>query len=592
MFLVTGQAQKEAPEVNAIMAMGHEETAGAEVGFAHEDGDLAHIPLDLVDFREGFNPRRYHAPQAHTDLVESIRAEGVIQPVVLRPVAGRYEVIAGERRVRAARAAGLHEIPAYIRIVSDAAAHAMAAVENITRENMSAVEEAHAARTQLANAGGDKAEVCRTLGWSRTRLESRLLLLNASAAVQQALIEGRIKTGHAELLCGLPEPMQDGTLGALIEKGISVAELKARISGIARDLAAASFDTTACAGCPHNSSLQASLFDTHVGSGRCTNHACWCDKETAFLNARIEVLRESFPAVRTDKDTTDGGHRILLVREIGDAQMSACKGCANFGAILSTKPGEAGTLIEDVCFDPPCHQKKCAAFAEESRAVSAPVQTAGKAAAGTASAGSSARAAPEKAKEAKTLPAKVVENAKAVRQRTARTLLEGNPRMQRIVAAAALLSELGHSAEENRGVLEPYVRVRLHTAADRIKRLLEETDEGLNRIIGAATRALLDPEVSKPEYTDGRTTSLLLSMCEVDWPQHFQLNREFLEPMTKAGIESILAEAGFVTWLEDRDGKGAFRKLAGQTKAEFIDAVLQAGFDFSKFTPAMITQAQ
>lgn len=131
----------------------------SQPSMGHEDGDLAHLPLNLVQIDAAHNPRSYFEDEAMRSLIESVRENGIIQPITVRPnddEPGSYHLIAGERRLRAAKAVGLTEIPAIVRLVDADQAHVLATIENTLRDDMSPAEEAQAARKILALCGGDR----------------------------------------------------------------------------------------------------------------------------------------------------------------------------------------------------------------------------------------------------------------------------------------------------------------------------------------------------------------------------------------------------------------------------------------------------
>lgn len=215
-----------------------------------------------------FQPTHLFEDGEFAALVESVKARGILQAIWVRPHENydpgrpRFWLIAGERRWRAAHAAGLSCIPVTVRIADARQALILAELENnpALRINLSVAEEAQFAQRFLGECDGDRAEAARLLGWSRGRLDARLLLLHAAPAVLEALKQRHIQVGHAELLAGLPEATQTGTLAKIVGDRITVADLKARIKGFALDLSAAIFDKTECATCPHHSSQQAALF--------------------------------------------------------------------------------------------------------------------------------------------------------------------------------------------------------------------------------------------------------------------------------------------------------------------------------------------
>lgn len=537
------------------------------------------IPVDRIDVIPGHNPRTFFDPVEQGELEGSIRELGVIQPVVVRPAGDRYELVVGERRLRATRQVGLATIPAYVRDLDDEQAQAMAAAENISRAAMSAVEEAQAARRYLAQSGGSREAARTALGWSQKRMESRLALLNAAPRVQDALTRGLIRIGHAELLATLPEDIQNGSLDTLIQEQVSVSALRERIDNMALYLHTAVFDTEGCKGCPHNSTEQSSLFEESIGAGRCTNRTCWNEKEAAHIAVLKDGLRETFPAVRTDQECVPGTFRPILEKELGAEQIAGCKGCAHYGAIIDTRPGRIGTVTENICFETGCYRAKMEAFL----GVPEPTAKSGEAKGGKAK---PAKAAKKDTDKTRATPAKVAEKLHTIRQQAARTLFAENPRMRRIAAAVAIVSELGTFT----AVDEPHLRKCLNKREvhARIRYLETLGDDALRSLTDAAILVLLDARIGKPDYRDEASTAAWLDMNEVQWTRHFQLDRGFLEVLTKSGIESLLVEAGFDTWLNARDGKGAFRKMMGQSREACIDAVLKAGFDFSNFAPAML----
>jgi ParB family chromosome partitioning protein len=171
-----------------------------------ERGSLLH-ELPVADVEPNPNqPRVHFDEEALTELTESIRAVGVLQPVLVRPLEdGRFQLVAGERRWRAARRAGLSTIPAIVRTADDAASVEHALVENLHREDLSALEEAAAYQQLLDDFGLTHDEVARRVGKSRATVTNTLRLLQLPPRVQQLLNEGRLTAGHAKALLALPD---------------------------------------------------------------------------------------------------------------------------------------------------------------------------------------------------------------------------------------------------------------------------------------------------------------------------------------------------------------------------------------------------
>ena len=189
-----------------------------------EADSLRRLPVDLIQ-RGRYQPRREFDPETLRELAESIAAQGVIQPVVVRPVEnGRYELIAGERRWRAAQQAGLDEIPVVIKEVTEEAAMAMGLIENIQREDLNPLEEASALNRLLNEFGLTHQEVAKAVGKSRTTVTNLLRLLDLNEDVKELLESRRLEMGHARTLLGLKGEMQSKAAAQVVRQGLSVRE--------------------------------------------------------------------------------------------------------------------------------------------------------------------------------------------------------------------------------------------------------------------------------------------------------------------------------------------------------------------------------
>jgi ParB family chromosome partitioning protein len=172
-----------------------------------------------------YQPRTRMDKESLGELAESIKAQGVMQPVLVRPVGGgKYEIIAGERRWRAAQLAGLGEVPALIREVADEAALAMSLIENIQRENLNPLEEALGIQRLISEFGMTHQAASEALGSSRSAVSNLLRLLNLAAPVQELLMQGKIDMGHARALLSLSAAKQIETANLVVHKGLSVRE--------------------------------------------------------------------------------------------------------------------------------------------------------------------------------------------------------------------------------------------------------------------------------------------------------------------------------------------------------------------------------
>lgn len=187
--------------------------------------------LSIDRIRPGkYQPRSRMSEEALNDLAASIRSQGVIQPVVVREVGfGEYELIAGERRWRAARLAGLAEVPAVIKTVPDEAALAMALIENIQRQELDAIEEAYGIQRLINEFGMSHETAAQALGRSRSAVSNLLRLLALPEAIQTLLHEGQLEMGHARALLPLAPEAQLALAREVVRQGLSVREVERRV---------------------------------------------------------------------------------------------------------------------------------------------------------------------------------------------------------------------------------------------------------------------------------------------------------------------------------------------------------------------------
>jgi len=190
------------------------------------DGSLQHFPLDIMQAGQ-YQPRVDMSEESLDNLAKSIKAQGVIQPIVIRAIAnGRYEIIAGERRWRASKLAGLETVPVLVREVSDSSAIAMALIENIQREDLNPMEEANALHRLREEFSMTHQEAADAVGRSRAAVSNLLRLRNLHEDVKHSVENGDLEMGHARALLALDDDIQVETAGLIIEKGLSVREVE------------------------------------------------------------------------------------------------------------------------------------------------------------------------------------------------------------------------------------------------------------------------------------------------------------------------------------------------------------------------------
>lgn len=184
---------------------------------------LNYIGIDLVD-RSPYQPRQTISQDGVEELADSIRTQGLIQPIVVRKINDRYELIAGERRWRAAQLAGMQEIPAVVKVVDNEAAAAMALVENLQREDLNPIEEAVAVANLIKQFNWTHQEVADAIGKARATISNMLRLLELSSEVHTLIQLKQLTMGHARALISLPQNQQGMAAEVIISKQLSVRQ--------------------------------------------------------------------------------------------------------------------------------------------------------------------------------------------------------------------------------------------------------------------------------------------------------------------------------------------------------------------------------
>jgi len=187
------------------------------------------LPIEKLQ-RGEYQPRTNMDPDSLQELAESIKSQGIIQPILVRPVSDdQYEIIAGERRWRAAQIAQLDEVPVLIRNIPDEATLAVALIENIQRENLNPVEEAVGLKRLMDEFDLTHEEMAKSVGRSRTAVTNLLRLLGLSSGAKQLLEQGGIEMGHGRALLALPHDQQDMVANEVYAKRLSVRQTEALV---------------------------------------------------------------------------------------------------------------------------------------------------------------------------------------------------------------------------------------------------------------------------------------------------------------------------------------------------------------------------
>lgn len=193
------------------------------------------LPIEFLQ-RGEYQPRRDMSPEALEDLANSIKSQGLIQPIVVRALSeNEYEIIAGERRWRASQIAGLDSVPVIIKNVSDEAALAMALIENIQREDLNPIEEAMALQRLQKEFELTQQEVADIVGKSRTTITNLLRLMGLAEDVRRMVEYGDLEMGHARAILGLEEEMQSHAANEVVAKALSVRQTESLVRKLQQD---------------------------------------------------------------------------------------------------------------------------------------------------------------------------------------------------------------------------------------------------------------------------------------------------------------------------------------------------------------------
>ncbi len=206
---------------SALVGEGHSVESVTDVSEEEKRSSLQMLPIDRVR-RGRYQPRRHFDPDALQELADSLSGQGMVQPVVVRPVDAGFELIAGERRWRAAQIAGLEEIPGVVRDLGDQAAAAIALIENIQREDLNPLEEARAIARLVDDFELTHQQVAEAVGRSRASVSNLLRLQELDDAVKEYVETGALEMGHARALLGLKGDRQRAIARQVADRGLTV----------------------------------------------------------------------------------------------------------------------------------------------------------------------------------------------------------------------------------------------------------------------------------------------------------------------------------------------------------------------------------
>lgn len=553
----------------------------------NQASNMTELPLSQI-VPSQFNPRKFFDENELNELANSIREDGVIQPIVVRPILDdQFEIVAGERRWRASGIAGLETIPCTVKEMDDKTAIRLAAKENMERSDMSIIEEAYACQTALTLVDGDRAAAYSVLGWNETKLSKRLLLLNLSDKAQEALMKKEINVGHAELLASLTQETQDGAVDSIIEKKITVSELKEKLSQFAYKIETAIFSTDKCNGCPNNTSSQFSLFEESIGDGCCTNPTCWDEKEKVKLAYIKKSKEEDYNIVFLDFERSKGSFNYILESKVGVEQFSQCQQCQKYGALINTRRETLGDVDEDVCFDTDCYKEKTKAQVVETASV---VQS------DPAKKKTTSKKSTAKKPVDNKPPKKVLEFRTKLYKSIVGKELVSDRHLVTVMNACILLEGLPHQhhgvelIKEIQPLFNITTDIKRFSSSDRSKnihKLRVLSDDELNEIITFCTSVISASGSNQFDLSQhDMPVETLIEILQPELAEKFELNKAYLECNQKKGIIGLLKEVGFSDWLNQTTKKPeSFVKLCSKTIEVILEKAMNSGFTMKGFVP-------
>lgn len=548
------------------------------------DGQCLRVPLEmLVDAPWGNVRRGERNPQKFEELKTSIAARGVIQGITVRPndEDNTLETLAGYGRRDASRAAGLEDIPVIIKRVDDKEGIAIGLAENLQREDLSIRDEIIMSQQFVSLADGDYEEAARALGWDERKVRARIRLNDCSRAVLDALGEGKIKIGHAEVLCQFTEKLQDGTLEKILDEGWTIDYLKERANKATRLLRHARFDLAECQNCPHNSSVQAGLFDNHIGGGKCSNLPCYRKKTDEWLAGRKAELEQEEGKVLLALEKPPEDRRTVGPEIVGEeAFTSECLNCVSRVRIL--KDGinkDCGEVIENQCINLTCFREKVEAFKVKSATDKAGAASKD----GKAKKTSAAKTTAKKKGASVTLPTGVKDQAEAFVRKVVGEKLMEQPSFNLAVTLLGVARLTGFSVEIDGKKVST-------SPTDQVVALAQWDTERLRAEIRKAVSFGVI-EAGAQHGFDGKATVLaaakLVESREADVTQSWKPTKAWLETYQKGGIEALCRhkKVAFDRAYDEAKGTAAFATLMKRKKAEIIKEVLSFEHDWSGAVP-------
>ncbi len=562
-----------------------------------QDGDAFRAPLSDIDPFPGGNVRKRRDPAALNDLRQAIReANGVTQGVTVRidpDNPSRLQLLAGYGRVECSRLEEYHDIPAVFKTADDKQALAIMLSENLDREELSVADEIIAAQRFISLYDGDYEAAAEHLNWPVKKLRGRLTLNQCSEEVIDALRDKKIAIGHAEILSAFTEKLQNGTLQKIVDENWKVEYLKERAGKANRFLKNAIFNTDDCKTCPHNSDIQASLFDNTVGKTKCNNLVCYREKTDGALEAKKSELEETHGIVLLAVEKPASDRNTVNPDVVGDNQFTTgCTGCMSNAVIMQDGINrDSGQVISNQCIDTECFRKMCGAHKKtnardkSTQSKDSKGKTTGKA---SAKQSSSKSTTGKSKKTTQKTPNGVIENNKKTLRKLSAQHFDNNAHFREALAVASLIEQSGMSRDTKRWAKALPANKGLASGFnERVLQLYKLEADTLDLIKQTAYSAYL----SDSSNLSADPVALTISALAAD-PNGKDISiagwtatKEVLGAYLKSGISVIATKSGFASHYDTTHGENAFVKLCKGTKDTIIGDIIRTEFDWSSYSP-------
>jgi len=552
------------------------------------EGSTARIS-DIDPFPSG-NIRKKRDPVKFQELRDAIKvAKGVTQGVTVRlnpNDSTRLELLAGYGRFEASDLEGFDTIPIVFKIVNDREAKAIMISENLDREELHIVDEASAAQDFISLYNGDEVSAAQHLGWSMTKFKGRLVLNTCSDSVLDALRDNKIQIGHAEILSAYTHKLQDGTLKKIIDEEWSLDYLKERAGKATRWLKPAIFDKTDCAACPHNSDIQASLFENTIGKAKCSNLTCFKQKTDVVLEQIKTTLSESHSLVLLKIEKPEADRNTISVDVVGKEQFeSGCTGCISNAVILTDGINQdAGDVIHNQCVDTDCFRKMVKAK-QDAELKAEEANTLNKADKGkneNAQTGKTTTTKKAAAKTTQQTPPNVIHQSKLVLHRLSVDHFINNSHFKEALTVAALATKISNTRLSS---IKQVWDAPL-TLQDQVMGLFALSSEQLSEV----KQQVYGLYIFETGESTTEPSKLMIHAFSQEQEKHeialagWKPTEDILKAYLSASLVMMAEKSGFKTHYDSEHGKGTFGKVA-KRKGDLIKAMLNSSFDWSDYAP-------